>query len=226
MNRIFADMSVSLDGYIAGPNDCIDNPLGDGGQELHGWVYGLRSWREPQGLDGGETGPEDEIIRESSANVGATILGRRMFSNENGPWGEHPFRGHWGDEPPFHGPVFVLTHHPRDPLPMQGGTTFHFVTDGIESALEQARQAANGQDIRIAGGADVVQQYLAAGLLDEIQLHVVPILLGGGIRLLDGVTAPDLRIEQDRVIASPAVTHIRYRVGRTTPSEAQANTRA
>jgi len=214
MGKVIADMTVSLDGFIAGPNDSIDNPLGDGTEHLHEWMTSLETWRKSHGLEGGEHNQDTEIAEEHDRNVGAYILGRRMFDNGEGPWGDDPFRGHWGDTPPFPAPVFVLTHHPRESLPMEGGTTFHFVTDGIGGALTRAREAAGEQDVRISGGATVVQQFLNAGLVDQLQLHIAPLLLGDGIRLLDGLDASAIRLEPDRVVASPKVTHIRYRVSR------------
>jgi dihydrofolate reductase len=215
MGKVIADMSMSLDGYIAGPHDSVDNPLGDSGERLHDWMMGLEAWRQTHGLEGGTRDVDSEVVAEYGDRVGATILGRRMFSNGEGPWGDDPFRGPWGDNPPFHTPVFVLTHHAREPLPMEGGTTFHFVTEGIDTALEQARAVAGDLDVRIGGGAKVVQQYLTAGLLDELQLHVVPLVLGDGIRLFEGFGPDAFSLQPDRVIASPVVTHIRYRVVRT-----------
>lgn len=212
MGAVFVDMSMSLDGYIAGPNDNQENPLGDGGGRLHKWVYDLASWREQQGLDGGETNRDSQIVAESNENVGAAVMGRRMFDNDAGPWGDDPFEGHWGDDPPFGVPVFVLTHHARDPLEMDGGTTFTFVTDGIERALDRAREAAGGQDIEIVGGANVVQQFVEAGLVDEIQLHVSPVLLGSGIRLFESLDTGTIELERTRVVDSPDVTHIGYRI--------------
>lgn len=214
MSKVIADMSMSLDGYIAGPNDSIDNPLGDDGECLHEWMTSLESWRQSHGLEGGERNQDSEIAEEYGRNVGAYILGRRMFDNGQGPWGDDPFRGHWGNSPPYHQPVFVLTHHPRQSLPMEGGTTFYFVTEGIEDALARARKAADDLDVRISGGASVVRQYLNAGLIYQIQLQIVPILLGDGIRLFDGLDAASIRLEPERVIDSPAVTHIRYRVAK------------
>jgi dihydrofolate reductase len=202
MSKVSAEMSVSLDGYIAGPNDGVDNGLGDGGERLHEWVVRLKSWREAHGYEGGETGPDDDLFAESVAKVGALVMGRRMFDHGEGPW---------GDEPPFHYPVFVLTHRPRDPLVKEGGTTFTFVTDGIESALEQARSAAGDKDVAVAGG-QAIQQFIAAGLLDELQLHVIPIFLGGGIGLFDQLGPDDTELECTRAIASPGVTHLKYRV--------------
>ncbi|HYH11561.1 MAG TPA: dihydrofolate reductase family protein, partial [Thermomicrobiales bacterium] len=193
MSKVIADMSMSLDGYIAGPNDSIDNPLGDDGERLHEWMTSLESWQQSHGLEGGERNQDSEIAEEYGRDVGAYILGRRMFDNGQGPWGDDPFRGHWGDNPPYHQPVFVLTHHPRLSLPMEGGTTFYFVTEGIEDALARAREAAGDLDVRISGGASVVRQYLNAGLIDQIQLQIVPILLGDGIRLFDGLDATSIR---------------------------------
>jgi dihydrofolate reductase len=205
-------IAISLDGYVAGPDQSEENPLGIGGMRLHEWVFDLEAWRRPQGMEGGEVNASTPVIEESQANVGATIMGRNMFGPIRGPWGDAQWNGWWGDDPPFHLPVYVLTHHARDPLEMKGGTTFTFVTDGIESALQQAEEAAGGRDVRIGGGADTIRQYLAAGLVDEFELHVVPILLGGGERLLDGVG--DLRLEQMRVVEAPGVTHLKYRVSR------------
>ena len=211
MAMVKLDISVSLDGFIAGPDPSPEQPLGEGGEGLHEWAYGLVSWREPHGMSGGERGPDDDILSEVFTTTGATVMGRGMFSGGHGPWEDDPRAdGWWGDEPPFHHPVFILTHHPRDTVAKQGGTTFTFVTHGIESAVDQARAAAGDKDVAIGGGATVAQQCLAAGLLDELQLHVVPLLLGGGVRLFgDGQQA---ELECTRVIDSPAVTHIRYRV--------------
>jgi len=211
MTELTCDISMSLDGFVAGPDPTLEQPLGEGGDRLHQWAYDLETWREPHGLSGGTSGnPDAEIMAETVARAGATIMGRRMFGGGDGPWDES-WRGWWGEEPPFHHPVFVLTHHPREPLAMEG-TTFTFVTDGIESALEQARAAAAGRDVAVGGGAEIIQQYLRAGLLDELQVHVAPILLGGGTRLFDGVGPASLEIV--RTVESPAVTHIRYRVVR------------
>jgi dihydrofolate reductase len=211
MSVLRFQLAISLDGYAAGPDQSEENPLGVGGLDLHGWVYGLEAWRKQQGQEGGEVNASTPVIEELQSNVGATVMGRNMFGGGPGPWSEEPpWNGWWGDNPPYHTPVFVLTHHPREPLAMEGGTTFTFVTDGIESALEQAKRAAGGQDVLLGGGANVVQQYLAAGLVDEFELHVVPILLGGGERLLENVGK--LRLEQMRAIEAPGVTHIKYRV--------------
>ncbi|WP_313691730.1 dihydrofolate reductase family protein [Halorarum halobium] len=214
MGTVFVDMSMSLDGYIAGPNDSRENPLGDGGERLHEWVFDLAAWREQQGLEGGETNRDDEIVAKSIERAGAFVMGRRMFDNGDGPWGDDPFEGPWGDDPPFGAPVFVLTHHAREPLEMDGGTTFHFVTEGIERALERAEEAAGDGDVRISGGADVVRQYVEAGLVDEIQLHVVPVLFGDGIRLFEHLGTGPIELERTWVVDSPDVTHLGYRVGR------------
>jgi dihydrofolate reductase len=172
----------------------------------------LEAWRQAHGREGGEVNASTEVIEESLRNVGATIMGRGMFGGGPGPWDEaDPWDGWWGEEPPFHTPVFVLTHHEREPLEKRGGTTFHFVSDGIESALEQAREAAGGKDVRLGGGADVAAQYLRAGLIDEFQLNLVPILLGAGARLFEGLGGADAELELDRVIDAPGVTHLRYR---------------
>jgi dihydrofolate reductase len=201
-------LAISLDGYTAGPNQSLENPLGEGGTRLHEWAFTNAAWRAQHGMEGGEHNADSRVIEESTRGIGAYIMGRRMFGGGEGPWDES-WTGWWGDEPPYHAPVFVLTHHPRPPLELRG-TTFTFVTDGIDSALDQARAAAGGQNVAVAGGAQTVQQYLAAGLLDEMHLHIVPVVLGAGERLLAGVGDPAL--EQVEVIASPTVTHVRYRV--------------
>jgi dihydrofolate reductase len=211
MSQVRSHISISLDGYVAGPNQTLENPLGEGGEGLHDWVVATESWRSQHGKEGGERNADSDVVAEDSGNIGAQIMGRGMFGGGDGPW-EESWRGWWGDEPPFHVPVYVLTHHPRESLEMQGGTTYHFVTDGIESALEQARAGAGDKDILLAGGANAIQQYLAAGLLDELYLHIVPLLLGGGERLLENVGDP--KLEPVKVVASPAVTHVKYRVVR------------
>jgi dihydrofolate reductase len=211
VGSVTCHISISLDGFVAGPNQSVDNPIGEGGMRLHQWVFATDSWREQHGLEGGERNADAEVVDEVVRGVGAYIMGRKMFGGGDGPWDE-TWTGWWGEDPPYHVPVFVLTHHPREPLPMQGGTTFTFVTDGIESALEQARTAAGDDDVAIAGGASAVQQYLAAGMLDELYLHIAPIVLGAGERLLEDVGDPTL--EPVEVIASPAVTHVKYRVVR------------
>lgn len=177
--------SISLDGYGAGRDQSIENPLGVGGEDLHDWLVSTRSWRAMHGKDGGDGGVDDEFAARSARNVGAWILGRNMFGPIRGPWPDASWKGWWGEDPPYHAPVFVLTHHARPPLPMKGGTTFHFVTGGIHEALDQARAAANGRDVQIGGGASTIQQYLREGLIDELHVAIAPILLGGGARLFD-----------------------------------------
>jgi len=212
MSKVVAEISTSLDGYVAGPNPTLENPLGEGGEQLHEWAVRLKSWRETHGLPDGESGPDDELLAESVAATGAVVMGRQMFSGGEGPWEDDAnANGWWGDEPPFHKPVFVLTHHAREPLVLKG-TTFTFVTDGLDSAIDDARAAAAEQDVLVAGGADTIDQAISAGLVDELQLHLAPVLLGAGARLFDGV-APELpRFEITQVIESPLVTHLRYRV--------------
>ena len=199
---------MSLDGFVAGPGQSVSNPLGVGGMRLHEWVFPLRAWRAIQGLEGGEVNESTPVMEQSVANIGATIMGRNMFGGHPGPWNaQAPWRGWWGQNPPYHHPVFVLTHHPREPLVMDGGTTFTFVTEGIESALEQARRAAGGKDVSLAGGATAARQYLNAGRVDEITLHLVPIVLGAGERLFDEVG--DLHgLRLARTVAAPNVTHL------------------
>jgi dihydrofolate reductase len=211
MATFFLDISISLDGYVAGPNITLEEPLGKGGEQLHQWLFATKAWREPHGAEGGEEGVDSEIVSKTIDGVGATIMGRRMFSGGAGPWESDPNAdAWWGDEPPFHNPVFVLTHHARESVPKQGGTTYHFVTGGIEAALGQAREAAGDQKIQLAGGAQVAQQYMKAGLLDEIHLHVAPVLLGGGERLFEGQTN---ELERVSSAESPSgVTHISYRL--------------
>jgi dihydrofolate reductase len=202
---------MSLDGFVAGPHQSVDNPLGIGGMRLHQWAVALRAWRQAHGLDGGEVNDSERVVEESLANIGATVMGRNMFGGHPGPWdATSPWNGWWGANPPFHHPVFVLTHHRREPLALEGGTTFTFVTDGIESALEQARRAAGGKDISLAGGAHVAQQYLRAGLVDEMELHLVPMLLGTGERLFDGLGDNLHGLELDRTVASANVTHLKF----------------
>jgi dihydrofolate reductase len=212
MGRVISEISMSLDGFVAGPNPTVEEPLGERGEELHEWVVKLASWRKSHGLSGGETNADSEIVDEYSANKGAVVMGRRMFSGGEGSWDDDPQRdGWWGDNPPSHVPVFILTHHEREKEVKEGGTTFNFVTNGVASALKQAKAAAGGKDVLIAGGANVIQQFLNAGFIDEIQIHVVPILLSGGTRLLDKLD-PKLRLEKTSVIDSPAVTHLKFRV--------------
>ena len=209
MGSVTCQMSISLDGFVAGPNQSIENPIGEGGMRLHQWMFDTASWKRQHGETGGARGADSDVVDGLLQGNGAYIMGRKMFGGGDGQWDES-WTGWWGDEPPYHAPVFVLTHHPRKPLPMRGGTTFTFVTEGIASALPQARAAAGDKDVAIAGGASAVRQYLAAGLLDELYLHIVPVILGSGERLLQGVGDPAL--EPVKVIASPAVTHVKYRV--------------
>lgn len=210
MSKLKFQISVSLDGFVAGPNQSEEHPLGEGGERLHEWVVDLAAWREPHGREGGEVNASTPIFEKATANLGATIMGRGMFGGGSGPWGEDPWRGWWGDDPPFRHPVFVLTHHERESLELEGGTTFTFVTDGIESALTQAREVAGGKDVTIGGGAEAIQQYLAAGLVDEMLLNVVPILLGSGSRLFEGLD-PGPAFEQVAVVEAPGVAHLEYR---------------
>jgi dihydrofolate reductase len=213
MGKVRFSVSMSLDGFSAGPNPRFEEPLGDGGERLHEWMLRTAGFREAHGGDSeGATGRDDEIVREVSENTGAYVMGRQMFGGGEGDWGDGSWKGWWGDDPPFHVPVFVLTHHPREPVPMEGGTTFHFITDGIESALEQARAAAGDRDVQIAGGANVIQQYLKAGVVDEFQVHVAPVFLGGGVRLFDGLGNDELQLEVVRAVESPLVTHVKYHV--------------
>jgi dihydrofolate reductase len=213
MSNVRFVISMSLDGFIAGPNQSLDTPLGVGGERLHEWVVPLAAWREPHGMEGGEVNESTRIVAETQTNVGATIMGRNMFGGGPGPWDEKkPWKGWWGDNPPFHHPVFVLTHYPREPLPLHGGTTFTFVTDGIESALEQAKRAASGKDVTVAGGAKAAQQYLAAGLVDEALISVVPVLLGDGERLFENLGQQPPELELTESIAAPGVTHLKFRV--------------
>ncbi len=208
MAKLRFGVSISLDGFVAGPNQSEQHPLGEGGMQLHEWAFELAAWRAPHGRDGGEINASTAVVENGLANVGAVIMGRGMFGGGPGPWGE--WDGWWGDEPPFHHPVFVLTHHPREPLVKEGGTTFHFVSDGVESALAQALDAAGGADVSLAGGASVAQQYLAAGLVDEMLLSVVPVLLGSGTRLLENI-GRDVALEQLEAVPAPGVTHLLYR---------------
>ncbi len=214
MSRTKCQISMSLDGYAAGPNQGEEHPLGEGGEQMHEWAVALQSWRESHGMEGGEVNASSPVMDEMLDGVGAVVMGRNMFSPVRGPWGEPAWDGWWGDEPPFHAPVFVVTHHEREPLEMQGGTTFHFVTDGVEAAIARAKEAADGKDVLISGGANVIQQALNAGLVDELTLNVAPVVLGGGERLLDGLDTAAIALECSRVIDAPGVTHLTYRVTR------------
>ena len=208
---IVCHISMSLDGYVAGPEQTLEEPLGRGGEKLHEWAFRLKSFREPHGMEGGESGPDDDVVKEWQEGFGAVVMGRRMFSGGAGPWEDDP-KGDawWGDDPPFRAPVFVLTHHPRETVVKNGGTTYTFVTDGIEAAVEQARAAAGELDVEVAGGASIVQQTISSGLLDELNVHLVPVFLGGGVRLFEGLEPRNLELV--RAVGSPHVTHLRYRI--------------
>ena len=211
MSLLKFNITISFDGYVAGPNQSVTDPLGEGGEKLHEWAFAVRTFRERHGMEGGGTGPDDDIAAEYFQNIGATIMGRHMFGGGDGPWGNNPWNGWWGDNPPFHMPVFVLTHHARDPLEMQGETTFHFVTEGIHAALEQAKDAAREKDVNLGGGANVAQQYLTASLIDEMDIHVVPVFLGDGTRLFENTDGRQTNYECIRVVNSPTVSHYKYR---------------
>jgi dihydrofolate reductase len=213
MSKLRCHISISADGFVAGPNQSAENPLGEGGERLHDWVATLAAWREHHGMQGGEVNESTRVMEETAENIGAGVMGRNMFSPpRGGAWSDEEWKGWWGDDPPYHSDVFILTHHPRDPIEMEGGTTYHFVTDGIERALERARESAGGKDVRLWGGAQVIQQYLAAGLLDDLELHIVPVLLGDGARLFDNLGDAKPRLEQVRAVEAPGVTHLKYRV--------------
>jgi len=212
MAKVTAEISMSLDGFVAGPNQTLDDPLGAGGDQLHEWAVRLKTFREFHGQEGGDVDSDDELLAESVGSVGAIVMGRRMFSGGAGPWDDDPnASGWWGDDPPFHKPVFVVTHHEREPLVL-ADTTFTFVTDGIERAVELARDASGDDAVGISGGADVIQQTLDAGLLDELQIHLAPVLLGGGVRLFNENDGRAQRIEQTDLRESPTgVVHLRFR---------------
>jgi len=212
MGRVKVDISMSLDGYVAGPRQSREQPLGIGGEQLHEWAVRTASWRGSHGYEGGETGADDEVVAEQFAGVGAVVMGRGMFGGGPGPWPQPAWNGWWGEEPPFRRPVFVLTHHPREPLTL-GETTFRFVGDGIEAAITAARTAADGADVLVSGGAATADQAIAAGLVDQLDLHVAPVLLGGGARLFAALGEPP-RLELERTLASSLVTHLRCRVVR------------
>jgi dihydrofolate reductase len=210
MSKLRLTITMSLDGYVGGPDQSMENPLGVGGMELHQWFFPLKEFREMHGEQGGEVNASSAIVEERRTNIGATIMGRNMFGPVRGPWPDESWRGWWGEDPPYRHPVFVLTHHPRDPLEMEGGTTFYFVSDGIESALAQAKDAAGGQDIWLAGGASVINQYTAARLVDEIDISIAPVIMGAGERLFDGVGHGVVKLKQIRAVDAPGVTHIKY----------------
>jgi dihydrofolate reductase len=204
-------ISMSLDGYVAGPDQSVEDPLGVGGMRLHEWAFALEAWRSRHGMEGGVATESTEVMERSLAGIGATVMGRNMFGGHPGPWSsDAPWDGWWGDDPPFHHPVFVLTHHPRPPLELNGGTRFTFVTDGIESALEQARGAAGGGDVALAGGAQAARQYLSAGLVDAMLINLVPTLLGSGERLFDHVGDDLHGLRLVRTVAAATVTHLEF----------------
>lgn len=212
MSTLRLTISMSLDGFVAGPLQSVEHPLGMGGERLHEWVVPLAAWRKAHGMEGGEVNESAKVVEESVTNIGATIMGRNMFGGHPGGWdASKPWNGWWGDNPPFHHPVFVLTHHARSPLKMQGGTTFAFVTDGIQAALEQARKAAGGKDISLAGGAKACAQYLKAGLVDEMHINLAPTLLGSGERLFDGAGEDLHGLKLVRTVATPAVVHLKFK---------------
>jgi dihydrofolate reductase len=203
-----ASFSISLDGYGAGPDQSLENPMGVGGMPLHTWALGTRTFKKMFGQEGGETGTDDDFAVRGFDNLGAWILGRNMFGPVRGPWLDESWKGWWGDNPPYHCPVFVLTHHARAPLTMEGGTVFHFVTDGIAAALDRAREAANGKDIRVGGGVSTVRQYLQAGLIDEMHLAVSPVLLGRGENLFAGIDLPALGFRVSEQAPTQKATHV------------------
>jgi len=204
------NFAISMDGYAAGPDQGVDNPLGVRGLELHEWVYKNRYWRQRQGEEGGEEGVDDRFLAAGDEGIGATVMGRNMFGPIRGPWKDEQWRGWWGDDPPYHHQVFVLTHHPRAPITMQGGTTFNFVTEGIEVALDRAFKAAEGRDVRLGGGAATIQQYLRARLVDEMHLAIVPVLLGRGERLFDNLEGGPIGYECVEFGSSDSVVHARF----------------
>lgn len=211
MSKLRFRISMSLDGFVAGPDQSVENPLGIGGMRLHEWVFPLTVFRSRHGMEGGIANESTPVIEESLVNVGATIMGRNMFGGHPGPWDPaKPWDGWWGTDPPYHHPVFVLTHHPRKPLVMEGGTTFYFVTDGIDVALDEARKAAGSKDVALAGGAQAARQYLAAGLVDEMEISLAPVLLGSGERLFEGLGDDLQGLELVRTVAAPDVTHLKF----------------
>lgn len=214
MGTLRLGISLSLDGYLAGPRQSVQDPLGVGGGRLHEWAFALAFFRRMHGMEGGEVNASTAVLEASFANVGAWVMGRNMFGGHPGPWGDGAWRGWWGEVPPYHAPVFVVTHHPRVPLAMQGGTTFHFVTEGVEAAVRQARAAAGGKDVVLGGGASAIRQCLAGGLVDEVGVSLVPTFLGAGERPFDGLAASGLRLEQVAAVEAPGVTHLKYRVVR------------
>jgi dihydrofolate reductase len=212
VGKVKCQISISADGYLAGRNQSEENPLGEGGEQLHEWVVKLAAWRQPHGREGGEVNASSEVFEEASAGTGAVVMGRNMFGPVRGPWTEPLWNGWWGKEPPFRVPVFVLTHYEREPLTL-GETTFRFVTEGPERAVELAREAAGDEDVSVGGGGATIQQLIRAGLLDELLVNQVPVILGGGVRLLDGIPA-SVKLEQTRVVEAPGVAHVLYRLSR------------
>jgi dihydrofolate reductase len=212
MSKLRCFMSMSLDGFVAGPKQSAEDPLGVGGMRLHEWTFPLAAWREGHGDEGGEVNASTPVVERRRENIGAVVMGRNMFGGGPGPWGDDPWDGFWGEDPPYHTPVYVITHHAREPLEMEGGTTFHFITDGIEPALERAKEASGAKDVSLGGGADVIQQYLSARLLDEIEISLIPILLGRGERLFDNLGDDLPELEQVDAIEAPGVAHLRYRL--------------
>jgi dihydrofolate reductase len=212
--KVRCQIAVSLDGYVAGPNQSEEHPLGEGGEDLHEWIFTLPAWQEAHGreADGGEDNPSNTVIREAQENVGAVLMGRNMFGPVRGEWGDSEWKGWWGEEPPFHVPTFVLTHHERAPIEMAGGTSFQFVTEGIERAVALAKEAAGERDVSVGGGGATIQQCIRAGLLDELTVNLVPILLGGGTRLFDDLGPADPSFEPAGLIEAPGVTHLKYRL--------------
>ncbi|WP_322753259.1 dihydrofolate reductase family protein [Frankia sp. Cas3] len=209
------NFSISLDGYAAGQAQSVDNPLGVGGHGLHEWVFATRTGAQMIGMDGGDEGVDDRFVARGDVGIGATVMGRNMFGPIRGPWGENEWTGWWGDNPPFHHPVFVLTHHARPSITMQGGTTFHFVDDSIDTVLERAREAADGQDVRLGGGVATIQQYLRAGLIDDLHLVIVPILLHRGERLFDHLDGDSEGYQCVEFVTSSSVAHVH--LSRTPP---------
>ena len=210
MSKLRLWIAMSLDGFVAGPRQDVEHPLGVGGTRLHEWVFPLAAWRNTQGLAGGEVNESSTVIEASKENIGATVMGRNMFGGGTGPWGSDPWKGWWGDDPPYHHPVFVLTHYAREPLVCQGGTTFTFVTDGIEPALDQAKSAAAGKDVSLAGGAQAARRYLKEDLVDEMDLNLVPIFLGDGERLLHDLGAGNPRLSLVSTVLAPGVMHLKF----------------
>ncbi|WP_394834806.1 dihydrofolate reductase family protein [Pendulispora rubella] len=211
MSKLRLRISISLDGFVAGPNQSVKDPLGIGGMRLHEWAFSLDVWRKAHGMEGGDRTESSAVVEESLKNIGATIMGRNMFGGHPGPWAaKECWDGWWGKNPPFHHPVFVLTQHPREPLVLEGGNSFTFVTHGIEAALEAAKKAAGGRDVALAGGASAARQYLAAGLVDEMELHLVPTLLSQGERLFDDAADYLRGLSLVHTVAAPNVTHLKF----------------